>query len=52
METELTDIMKELIKKLLIDNLEIRLEQGPERHTIRVSLVLFDEVISSDFMYL
>lgn len=46
---ELDEITKELIKKLLIDNLEIRIGKPDDR--IEVQLVLFGEVISSDYIY-
>ena len=44
------ELLKELVKKLLVDNLEIRLSPAYERHGIKVELLLFDEVISSDFI--
>lgn len=44
------DLMKELLKQLLTDNLEIEIRQDSDRRTW-VSLKLFGEVISSDFIY-
>ena len=46
---ELDEITKELLKKLLIDNLEIKISTPDER--IEVSLLLFGETISSDYIY-
>jgi len=46
---ELDEILKELLKKMLIDNLEIRIEKPDDR--LQVSLVLFGEVISHDYVY-
>lgn len=43
------EIMKELLNKLLIDNLEIKIEKHYDPSRVEVSLVLFGEVISSDY---
>lgn len=40
---------KEIIKTILIDNLEVKVETPEDR--LEISLVLFGEVISSDFCY-
>jgi hypothetical protein len=50
------ELLKELLKKMLIDNLEIRIDRNTEfgvwdnYSRIKVSLVLFGEPISSDFL--
>lgn len=46
---ELNEILMVLLKKLLIDNLEIRIDKPGDR--LEVSLVLFGEVISHDYVY-
>lgn len=42
------ELMKELLKKMLIDNLEIKIEKHFDPSRIEVSLVLFEEKISTD----
>lgn len=42
--------LKEILKELLIDNLEIKIKEDREKRLI-VELELFGEVISSDFIY-
>jgi hypothetical protein len=43
------ELMKELLKKMLIDNLEIKIEKHYDPSRVEVSLTLFGEVISSDY---
>ena len=43
------ELMKELLKKLLTDNLEIKIEKHYDPTRTEVSLVLFGETISTDY---
>jgi hypothetical protein len=46
---ELNEILKELLKKLLIDNLEVRIDNPVS--VIEVSLILFGKVISTSYIF-
>ena len=43
--------LKELLKELLTDNLEVRINKDQDRGLV-VELFLFEEVISSDFIHI